>query len=342
MKRFWKQFAASAIGLKNNPFAWARAKLTFVYFIILVFLVGLFSVALYRAAVVNIRDSFNGQFVDETDQAEIIAAAKDKIAESILLIDGITISIFTLLGYFLAGRTLKPIREAMSAEKQFSEDAAHELRTPLAIMRASLDVALANKNLTANGAKHVMKSNLEEVDRMTRLSASLLALSKEDHKLNNKNFHVIDLQKLTIKVASRLKPVTAKKDIDLKIIENEPIFILGDEESLETAITNVLQNAIHYTRGGGFVEVRIDRQNSKAVLTIKDTGVGIEPEDIARIFNRFYRADKSRSRDTGGAGLGLSIVEKIVKRHRGDISIESIPKVGTNVSIAFELLRDSS
>lgn len=229
-------------------------------------------------------------------------------------------------GYFLAGRTLRPIKESMDEQNRFISDSSHELRTPLTSLRSEIEVNLLNKNLTVAKAKSVLKSNLDEVISLQILSDRLLELS-ENRELINKN----NLSKISIKEVLETATKKAKKIADTKQIQIETNIadkkILGDFDRLVEAFVILLDNAIKYSPKKSNIQLISKTNKNRVQISVIDSGIGINDEDINHIFDRFYRAEKSRNED--GFGLGLSIAKKIINSHNGEISAKSNSKKGS-------------
>jgi two-component system sensor histidine kinase VicK len=220
--------------------------------------------------------------------------------------------------------------------KEFVANVSHELRTPLTTIRSYtetlLDGAVEDKEYTVNFLK-VINS---ESERMTRLVKDLLQLSKLDYdkmewnmkKLNIKNILKDCAQKMEISAKQKNQSITFEAD------ENMPE-INGDKDRIEQVFINIISNAIKYTPEGGSIHIRAEVKDTGIEARIKDTGIGIPKEDLPRLFERFYRVDKARSRMMGGTGLGLSIANNIVEAHKGSIRIESENGKGTEVILNF-------
>ena len=239
---------------------------------------------------------------------------------SILILSG-------LGGYFLAGRTLDPIKEMVEKQKEFVSDASHELRTPLTSLKTEIEVALRDKNLSLSQAKKMMLSNLEDVDRMQKLSNYLLKLNRYE-RADNIKFEKVDLKSVVQKAAGTLK---FKSKFDLSL---EKSIVYGNEDSLVDLVVILLDNAVKYGEGRK-IEV-ITREDG--ILEVKDSGVGISKEELPHIFDRFYRADASRNKEKiDGYGLGLSIAKSIVDLHGATIQVKSKPGKGTTFKVSFKL-----
>src|ERR1700686_1028431 len=181
-KNYWKQSEEWVIGLKDNLFLHARIKLTIFYFLVISIIVIIFSIVLYSNLTSDISDNFDGHFADRATQEMVFSNIKGRLQTNIMVIDFIVIIIATGLGYVLSGQTLKPIKKALIAQKQFTADAAHELRTPLAVMKTGIEVALNSNNPTKDQLLELTKSNLEEVEKLSEHTESLLALARENDK----------------------------------------------------------------------------------------------------------------------------------------------------------------
>jgi two-component system sensor histidine kinase CiaH len=237
------------------------------------------------------------------------------------------------LSYFLARRTLEPIEEAHQSLEQFTADASHELRTPIAAMKSEIEVALLQPRLTGGDVKDVLHSNLEELDRLTFLTDSLLALARHEQKpLELKNqpiFSVIDTAVRQLKKAANEKNVTISSDISKKIRAT------FDKHAMEEVIVILLDNAIKYSNNNDSVEVRVYAKKAGTTISVTDHGTGIKQEDIGNVFKRFYRADNSRAQTKKGHGLGLSIAKQLVESQQGSIKITSTPDKVTTATVVL-------
>lgn len=223
-------------------------------------------------------------------------------------------------GYFLAGKTLRPIQEMVDEQKRFITDASHELRTPLTSLRTEIEVAMRDKKLTANSARKLLESNLEEVVHLQLLSDSLLSLATTQTVAKNAytTFTVTDLIEVSLKKVSGM---AKKKKIEIKK-QLTNAFILGDKQALGEVIVIMLDNAIKYSQKSSSVTIKAIKKNNSVQIHVIDQGIGIAKHERLSIFDRFYRADKARAGgETSGYGLGLSIAKKIVEEHQGTISV---------------------
>lgn len=224
------------------------------------------------------------------------------------------------------------LESAFESQKQFIQDASHELRTPIAIAQTNIEVAEMEGKATARDYKRLMEVLKMSLGRMNKLSDNLLLLSEGEQ--SRVKWSVVDMSVLLEEVIEE----TSAKAIDAGIgLELQPVhekmLVTGDAMSLKQALINLVDNAIKYNRPGGTVRLSACAEGSQVVLQVQDSGIGISKADQQRVFDRFYRVDKSRSRSQGGSGLGLAIVKKIVEDHGGTISVESTPGEGSTFRI---------
>ena len=227
---------------------------------------------------------------------------------------------------------LERLHGAIAEERRFSADAAHELRTPLGIMRAEIDVALGALD-ARDRMWPVLESLREEVERLGRTTENLFLLAQLDEAdalpMHRTTVDLLDLEQTT---RARFARNAAGRDIELRVA-GARVNVEGDPDALQQSLVNLVDNALKFTEPKGSVEVSVERLNGDAIVTVSDTGIGIPVEDVARIFDRFYRVDRARSRRTGGAGLGLAIVRRLVDAHNGTIDVTSERGLGTRVVI---------
>jgi two-component system, OmpR family, heavy metal sensor histidine kinase CusS len=225
--------------------------------------------------------------------------------------------------------------------RRFTADAAHELRTPLAVIHNAAEVALSTPR-EAEQYRRFLEDILEEEERIKRLAEQLLFLCREDARLTPGVRQPIGLDTIVRQAAEPMGVLAAAGGVSLKTDDMSPCWVSGDPDSLRRLLFNLLDNAIKYTCQGGEIEVRCREHERFVKLTISDTGVGIPPEHIPHIFERFYRVDPARSREAGGTGLGLAICRAIVEAHGGTIELESSEGSGTKVVVSLpRLLTDA-
>jgi heavy metal sensor kinase len=221
--------------------------------------------------------------------------------------------------------TFARLEAAFAQQQQFTSDAAHELRTPVSVMLTQAQTAL-NRERTAPEYRETVETCQRAAQRMRRLIESLLALARLDAGQEQMKRLQFDFSKTISDCVEMVQPMAEERGVKI-ISELSALEITGDSERLAQVVTNLLTNAIQYNLADGEVRVKLESQNGMAVFTVSDTGRGIAAEDLPRVFERFYRADKSRS--TGGNGLGLAISKAVVKAHGGTIEVASEENVGT-------------
>ena len=240
----------------------------------------------------------------------------------------------TVLGHILSGRAMVPLREAYEKQRQFAADASHELRTPLAVVMASADLLENDPSITSPFLKQVIADVRDEVKKMTRLVSDLLLVARSDNKALKLRLQKFDAAELLSQTARLMQPLADKKHIALDIRNCDAHVIQADEQKIKQLMLILVDNAVKYTPDGGEVHVGFEKAPQGRVrFFVQDTGIGIAKEDQRRIFDRFYRVDKARSREMGGNGLGLSIAQEIVNLHQGSIEVTSTLGKGTRFTV---------
>lgn len=228
---------------------------------------------------------------------------------------------------------LARLEESFERLQRFTSDASHELRTPLAAIRSVGEVGL-QKSKSAADYQDTIGSMLEEVNRLTRLVENLLAISRADAGELQLGFGVLSPLEVTNEAAAMLDVLVEEKELKLDVSGDEHVTVRGDRLLLRQAVTNVLHNAVKYTPAGGRISVDVAERSGFGVIRIADSGPGIPPEHRSKVFDRFYRLDAARARDTGGAGLGLSIAKWAVEVQGGEIQVEDAGE-GATFAIRF-------
>ncbi len=231
-------------------------------------------------------------------------------------------------------RMLSRLEKSFERLKRFTADASHELRTPLTVIRSVGEVAL-QEELDAAAYRDRIGSMLEDVERLTRLVDSLLTLTRADAGQVPLSRTLIDAARLAERAVDDMRPLAEEKNQSLTVAADGPARILADEATVRLALVNLLDNAIKYTPESGAVAVRVYVRGGEAVVEVGDSGPGIAPEDGDRIFERFYRTDRGRSGDPGGAGLGLAIVKWAVEANGGRIEWETRKNGGSAFCLVF-------
>ena len=231
---------------------------------------------------------------------------------------------------------IERLRTSFAQIRQFSADASHELRTPLTIIRGEIELTLRS-NKTPEEYRRVLQSSLEEILRMSAIIDNLLMLAKADRGGYLADFSEIDLRSLVEELFEDSEALAERKRILVSLKNAAPITIVGDRVRLRQLFLNLIDNAIKYTPDGGSVALSIEQQDGTAVFTVEDSGIGIPEDEQGKIFDRFYRVDKARSREAGGSGLGLSIAKWIAELHRGTITVESEVNRGSRFTVRLPL-----
>lgn len=326
-------------------FASATIKLTSWYLLILTVICLLFSIVIYHISAGELRarlTAFETRFEDmvitnETNTNMALLRDRQLKTTEINLFFALfyaNIAIISLGGvgsYALARRSLRPIEASHEAQSRFTSDASHELRTPLAVMKSELEVALRDTTLSNADMRELLKSNLEEVNRLATLSQMLLQLSRhESASVDMKKILLNDLVRNTVKAHA-----LDKKRLIVKLPKRR-LFIEGNEDSLKELLMILLDNAFRYSPEHSSVNITLSNAKNGIFLTIQNSGQGIDKDDLPHIFERFYRGDKSRTSTlSSGYGLGLSIAKKIADIHSAVIEVSSIPHDVTTVAIVF-------
>ncbi len=231
---------------------------------------------------------------------------------------------------------LDRLEAAFAQQGRFVADAAHELRTPLSTLRTNLEVANANPQATAEDYRDMARAMEHQLTRLERLVADLLLLATDEQPASLSHGEVA-LGPLIEEVLSDLQPLAEANQVALRMGGEADVTVRGDEGLLMRAFSNLVENGIRYNRPGGEVALSISRQDAWALVAVADTGIGIPAEEQVRIFDRFCRVDRSRSRHQGGAGLGLSIVAHILRQHGGDVQVESVVGEGSRFTVRLPI-----
>lgn len=253
----------------------------------------------------------------------------------------IAILIIGAASWGLAGIAMRPVYDSYQQIQQFTADAAHELRTPLAAIQATVEATIGTTSLSE--AQGTLQTIERQNARLSQLVQDLLMLSRMDLKVFPIKRQSVCLNDIVQDLVEELAAfaLSAQITLELELKVQHPVNIIGDEEQLYRLVTNLITNAIQYT-SGGTVTVRLLTEDQNAVIQVQDTGVGIAAEDQARVFDRFYRVSSDRSRHTGGAGLGLAIASAIVEAHHGKIQVQSQLGKGSLFTVQFPLKHSRS
>ena len=234
----------------------------------------------------------------------------------------------------MAGRSLIPIIKSWQRQQEFVSDASHELRTPLAVVQTNLEVVKGSQNETVKSQSYWLDNAYDETLRMNKIIEDLLFLARADSGQKILEKEKLDLSFLLMDVCEKLIPIAANKQLQIIANVDENLSIWGDGNKIRQLMFILIDNAINYSSPNKVIRVLAKEVKNGALIEVIDQGIGISHKDLNRVFDRFYRADKARSREQGGTGLGLSIAKWIVDIHKGRIDIESKEQEGTKV-VAF-------
>lgn len=326
----------------------AILRLTGWYLLILMVISLLFSITVYNVSTSEVRDRLNdlqsrieqpGSMPYSNPDSRLYSAYKSNQYEranrniwtTLVYVNLIIFFGGGVLSYMLARRTLGHIEEAHEAQSRFVSDVSHELRTPLAAMKTELEVALRDKKISKNEMRELLASNLEEVDKLSILSQTLLQLSKLDH--NKLELAAVDISTMTSELAQRYDKNASRITVQSP---STPLKVYANTAILEELIIILIDNALKYSPEGTPITIKLARSGKRVMFAITNQGKGIPTEDLPHIFDRFYRADTSRTQ--GGAGLGLSLAKKIVELQHGELAVSS----GTNQDTTFRFFLPST
>ncbi|HEX3247075.1 MAG TPA: ATP-binding protein [Chloroflexota bacterium] len=255
----------------------------------------------------------------------------------VLVAGGILGLVLSLAGaWFLAGRALVPIELAFQRQQEFVADASHELRTPLTVLHSATDLLNQHRDEPLAANTELFDDIRSEIVRMERLTSDLLTLARSDRKELQLAVAPVSIAALVGEVVQRLQSVAAAGDVTLAsgAIRDNPV-VEADPDRLQQVLLVLLDNALKHTPSGGKVTVTARRREDRAIIEVADTGAGIQPEHMPRIFDRFYRVDAARSRRNAGSGLGLPIARALVQAHGGELTLTSAPGEGTRAIVSL-------
>lgn len=302
----------------------ARIKLTAWYLVIIMLVSVMFSTVIYAGATNELSRIQRVQTLRQQELAEgivppartfridpeVLEESKSRVRLALIAINVIIFGVAGAAGYFLAGRTLEPIEKMIDEQNKFITGASHELRTPLTALKTSTEVGLRDKKLTVADARTLLCDNLEEVENLKILSDNLLRLSQFEEFNGDIPMKSIKLSEIFEEAQKRAGGLAKVKRIVIEI-PKEKTKIQGDKASLVELMVILFDNAIKYSPKGSRIKVSTTSYDREISIKVKDTGMGIDEKDIKHIFDRFYRADKARSKENvSGYGLGLSIAKK--------------------------------
>ena len=317
-----------------------RLRLTGWYLLIIMILSVLFSLAIFQLQSADLHHRFgrislrfgNGTILTPntpTTSEELIEEALDNLRWQLIDINIGILLISAGASYVLAGITLRPIKRSMDEQTRFIADASHEIRTPLTAMKTSTEVALRARRLDPKETRQLLQDNLRKINLLQGLTSALIDLVRSG-EVERPLPTVVDLSAVARSVVREIHPQAQGKRIKVKL-DLSKASVAGDRDELTRLLTILVDNAIKYTPTGGAVAIQTSANEGTVRLTVTDNGVGMTRGDLEHVFDRFYRADKSRTEP--GFGLGLPIAQKIVQDYGGSIEITSREGAGTTVKI---------
>ena len=233
---------------------------------------------------------------------------------------------------------LKRMRALDNSRQEFVENVSHELKTPMAAIKVLADSLLDQRDAPAELYREFLEDIVSEIDRENQIITDLLALVKMDKKAQELNISVLNVNDMVELILKRLRPMARKKDVEVVFESMRPVVAEVDEVKMTLIMTNLVENAIKYNKEHGWVKVDLDADHQYFTFRVSDSGLGIPEDSLAHIYERFYRVDKSHSREIGGTGLGLAITKSAVLMHRGVITVTSVEGEGTSFSVKIPLI----
>jgi signal transduction histidine kinase len=351
MSRFSKPFTALATVLKDSLtpdiFSEARFKIAFLYFLTGIIIFSVASYVLYVRTIDIIQNVIQliQQAITQHNTGAVSTAIITQTVNAEVQKMNVTVGFWVILAmlisaYVFAGMILFPIKRAMEKQRRFIADVAHELRTPLSVMKLDAEVTLLDESIvTRDELLAIVTSNLEEVDRMTRTTQFLLDFSHLESRLAKLSLSRINLSAIVAKTTEFMQKLAEEKHISLSLLPPSPAIIKGNSVAVEEMVMNLLKNAIAYTPSGAAITVNLLHGVYRNVtLTVADTGIGIAPEDLPKLFEPFYRGKNTNGIQTDHhSGLGLAIVKELARLHQATISVKSAPGKGTSIAVRFPL-----
>ncbi len=345
---YWKRFAALGTGFARNyrydPFFRTELnviglQVVFTALLILIVVEGV--TYLYQdistELVSGLTNILKAHSVAST--SDIAQNLNDIRVQNLVIMGGLIATGTAIFAYLITRLALAPARNALEAQKQFIGNIAHELRTPLAVIKTNTEVSLIGNNVS-DEVRGTLTDTIEELDRISDIINNLLSMNAlvRPEKMVFAN---VDIGAVVDRMKNHLESLIAKKRLELTVTKTDYRTVWGNLTALEQVVMNVLKNAVNYTPSGGKVKIVIEPDyRGHITVAIEDSGIGIDEKDLKQIFEPFFRADQSRVRVNGGSGLGLAIVSELVKLHQGSITIRSVKDRGTTVLISLPCGRD--
>ncbi len=338
----WKRFAESVTGWLTNyridPFFRTEVNvigLQIAFALVILAIVGAAFSVLYQNVSQAIAEGIRMGITSHAGSAvapSIVDELQQIKSQNLGIIISAIVITTALFAYVIARITLAPTRNALAAQKQFIGNIAHELRTPLAVLKTNTEVALLENHIDT-ATKATLESNVEELDRISEIINNLVSLSALVRP-ERVEMSSIDLSTIVTDTIEKFEDLTRRNQQQITVRKGPQATVWGNPAALTQIVGNLLKNAITYTPRGGQIRITVEpAPNNHVELIVQDSGIGIARKDLFRIFEPFYRGDPSRTKGTGGSGLGLAIVSELIKMHHGKITIRSSVGRGTTVAV---------
>lgn len=288
---------------------------------------------------INTEDQF---VIKEVIAVSIVDSEVDLLHNLLLIIIGGLIAgmiAIILAGYLLARRSMVPIEAAWEKQQQFVADASHELRSPITGIHSNAELMLRHPSHTIEQESYRINNIMKESTRMTKLISSLLTLARSDANKAELHLGPVNISEVIEIAIEHFKPLEEINKISLTAAIQPDLEFIADQERIHQLIVILLDNAFKYTPEGGNISVAASGSDKNIIFSVQDTGCGIAPENVSRIFDRFFRGDKARSRDKGGTGLGLAIAKWIIDTHKGKVEVVSEIGKGTKFTISLPIAK---
>lgn len=338
MNTILKQSAVRGTDSEDKRFRSAVLRLTAYYAMGAFFILAVFSILVYVLFVRALPEpDMHDEYVETLASATsepVPHELAEHLMEVLLLTDAALFALVLALGFILSRATLAPLQASYVRQKRFIADVTHELRTPLSVLRSGSDYLLARER-SSEEYRSFVEIVRNESRHLSDMTDDLLLLARTDEQ-KARPFAKVDLSAIVTRECAHLRLYAAENDVSVvsDAVASDCV-VDGDESQLTRLLKNLLRNAIDYNTIAGTVEVTLGRVNGTIELVVRDTGIGIPPEALESIFERFYKVDHARTSGQSGTGLGLAIVQNIVRTHGGSIRVKSTVDVGTTVTVVL-------
>ena len=315
----------------------ASIRLAALFALIVVLLLGTSTVLLYVSVTRETHDALDKSVQDEDAERELVAEAIERLRWRFIFIESAVFVVVGAAGFWYARRTMRPIREALASQRRFIANASHELRTPLAIMKADYEVAQRGPP-DLEELRQALDSGLEEIDRMSGVVADLLTLSRIDAREEPLERRALDVSALLDATVAKLAAFAAVRGVEVvREGGRGEVPATADPDRLQRALFNLVKNAVEHAPRASRVAVRLACDGERARIQVVDHGPGMTTEQLAHVFERFYRVPDAGGSSSGGSGLGLPIALWVIEAHGGTLRLASAPAGGTTATVLLPL-----